>query len=59
MTDLGAMLVMDAVTDAITNNQREIAKNAIHEGLPIRSIARITGLDEPTLRRLRSELEDE
>jgi hypothetical protein len=57
MTDLGAMLVGDAVKDAVKDNRVEIAKNALREGMPIRSIARITGLDEATIRRLQAEME--
>ena len=57
MTDLGAMLVGDAVIDAVRKNSVEIAKNALREGIPIRSISQITGLDEATIRRLQAELE--
>ncbi|MCL2357701.1 MAG: hypothetical protein FWC70_11240 [Defluviitaleaceae bacterium] len=52
MTDLGTMLVLDAVKD----EKMETVKNALHEGIPIRSISRITGIDEATIRRIQAEL---
>jgi len=55
MTDLGVMLVMDAVNE----RDIEIVKNSLNEGIPIRSISRITGIDEATIRRLQAELDIE
>lgn len=52
MTDLGTMLVMDAVKE----RDLETVKNALLEGIPIRSISRITGVDEATIRRIQAEL---
>ena len=60
MTDLGTMFVSraveDAVKDAVKERVLETVKNALHEGIPIRSISRITGIDEATIRRIRAEL---
>ena len=47
MTDLGVMLVMD--------EKKETVKNALKEGIPIGSIARITGLEESKIRELMKE----
>ena len=55
MTDLGEMLVMDAIKD----DRIEVAKNALLEGVPIRSISRITGIDEATIRRIQAEMDIE
>ena len=55
MTDLGEMLVMDAIKD----EKLETVKNALQEGIPIRSISRITGIDEVTIRRMQAEMDIE
>jgi len=55
MTDLGAMLVMDAVSDT----KREIAVTMLKDGVGISTVSRYTGLDEATIKRIRAELDDE
>ena len=55
MTDLGTLLVIDAVQE----KKMGTAKNALKKGATIEFVADITGLDKPTVRRLRSELETE
>ena len=54
MTDLAVMLVEDAVND----ERIGIAKNALKEGYSVESVQKVTGLDESTVRRLQSELND-
>ena len=68
VADLLEMLVTDAVESALESAVQgaaekaerdktiEIAKNALIEGHSIQSIVRITGLDESTVKLLRSEL---
>ena len=53
MTDLGTMLVVDARKD----EKMEIAVTMLKDGMGISTIARYTGLDESTVRRLQAELE--
>ena len=58
MTDLGAMLVMDAVKDAEYNKDIEYAKKLLKRNTPIKIVIEDTSLDEPTIRRLQAELQE-
>ena len=55
MTDIGTLLVMDAIMDEKT----EIAKNALREGATIAFIQKITGLEESTVKRIQQEMDFE
>jgi len=61
MTDLGTMLVMDAVKDAVKDAVEErnikVATAMLKDGMGISTVSRYTGLDEPTVRQLHAELD--
>ena len=55
MTDLGVMLVMDALEE----REIERAKGMLREKVSIEFASRHTGLDESTIRQLKEELDNE
>ena len=43
--------------DAVKERDIEITRNMLDEGYPVKSIQRITGLDEAAIRKLQAEIE--
>jgi len=57
---LKEMLSMGAIAEMIVHDRDiEITKNMLKEGYPIKSIQRIAGLDEETIRKLQAEIESQ
>ena len=57
MTDLGTMLVMSAVKDALNERDIAIAKEMIINDEPMLKILKYSKLDEPVVKRLQAELQ--
>ena len=58
MTNLGEMLVMDAVMDAVMDERTEFAKKLLKRNTPIEIVVEDTGLDENTVLRIQAELQN-
>jgi len=56
MTNLGALLVMDAVMDAVNDRTIELAKKMLKRGVSVEAVMEDAELDEVTVRQLQEEL---